>query len=60
MLMAAADIHINISPEKPEELAEREQALARDNFQVFAGFQGAAMLDSVGQTSPVEAKRRHA
>ena len=58
VLMAAADIYTN--PEKEEKMAECEQALARDSFQVFAGFKGATMLDSVGQTSPIEAKRRHA
>ena len=52
--MAAADIYT--SPEKEEKMAECEQALARDSFQVFAGFKGATMLDSVGQTSSVQAE----
>ena len=56
--MAAADIYT--TPEKQEKMAECEQELARDRFQVFAGFKGVTMLDSVGQTSPIEAKRRHA
>ena len=46
VLRAAADIYL--TKEKYDALAECEQALARDCFQIFAGFQGATMLDSVG------------
>ena len=40
MLLAAADIYTSGKKSIPE----RQQALARDHFQVFMGFQGAAAL----------------
>ena len=42
VLMAAADIYT--SPEKRQKMAECEQALARDSFQVFAGFKCAQCI----------------
>ena len=48
VLVATADIYA--PAENRDKIAELEQALARDNFHLFAGFQGATMLDARAPT----------
>ena len=48
MLVALADIYAR--EENRDKVPEVEQALARDNFHLFAGVQGATMLDTATST----------
>ena len=42
VLLTAGDIYV----ENEDQIPQLEQALARDSFQVFAGLQGATILDT--------------
>ena len=48
MLVAVADIFA--PSENRDKIPELKQALARDNFHLFAGLQGATMLDTAKST----------